>query len=274
MRSIPRHPFVRSAAALVGGLLLGFAIVACGDSGESDPRPTATVLPATPTPTAQNGSALPLQRYHYVASFAIQSKGRRQASKVEITTEGNFESPDKHAFTHTVGFGALELGDKLVLIGNDAWLKRGDARWRKTARDGQGVRELLLAAFSPARAGFLGGERYDDLRDAVRRLASTEETVNGVASNHYQVSAEGAAFFEAFLADERLLANVEDLSWDIWLAQDGGWPVRVRASSTVTADLQINKTLEVPAPAVWELRIDISRPDDPRLAVRPPREGG
>lgn len=273
MQSIPRHWFVKRAAAVIGGLLLVLAIAACGESDAAAPPSTPTPGPVLATATAENGSALPLQRYHYAASFALQTKSKaRNAGKLLITTEGDYESPDRHAFTYTITSGANTLRQRLVLIGDKVWLKQGSDPWHKVARNDKRVDDLLSAAFSPARPGFLGGERYVDVRDAIRRLPSTDEVVNDVAVNHYRVSQAGQEFFEAFLADEALLANVEDFRWELWLAQDGGWPVRMSASSTVTKALQVNRALKVPAPAVWELQIDISRPDDPRLAVRPPSD--
>lgn len=263
---------VGCVAALVGGLLLVFTSAACGDDDRgAAPVPTPTIPPLTPTATAENGSALPLQRYHYSVSFTLQTKRRaRNVRDVVVKTEGVYEAPDKHAFAYTIASGKGALRQRLVLIGDRAWLKAGDGRWRQVPVGDETVRELLAVAFSPAREGFLGGERYGRMRDAVRRLPAAEETVNGVAVHHYRVSEAGREFFQAFLAEEALLAHAKDFSWDLWLAQEGGWPVRLRASSTVTKALAVNRALRVPAPAVWVLQIDISRPDDPRLAVRPP----
>ncbi len=275
MRGRAAHRAIVLAAAVVGGVLLALIASACDGNDQATPTPLPTVAPGTPTATAEYGSALPLQRYHYVASFTLQTKDpSRKAGQVVITTEGDYESPDRHAFVHTVASGDDALRRRLVLIDNRAWVKTGGGPWRTAAVGDAAVVELLGTAFSPAREGFLGGERYEEVRDAARRLPATEERVNGVPTYHYRVSEAGLEFFETFLVDKALLANAEDFSWDLWLAQDGGWPVRLRASSTVTEALRVNRALEVPAPAVWELQIDISRPDDPRLAVRPPVEKG
>jgi hypothetical protein len=94
--------------------------------------------------------------------------------------------------------------------------------------------------------------------------------VNDIRSLHYEVGAEGEQYFRSFLADQQLFQQVADLRWDLWLAENGDWPVRLTASGTVTADLQILRDLGLTAPMRWELRIDISRPNDPRLAVNAP----
>ena len=107
----------------------------------------------------------------------------------------------------------------------------------------------------------------------MRHLTVTEESVNGVLANHYRVGAPGQEFFNELLADTQLLRNVKDLSWELWLAQDGAWPVRLRASATITADLRVLKELDLRAPSAWQLSVDISRPNDPTLAVAAPKSG-
>jgi len=105
---------------------------------------------------------------------------------------------------------------------------------------------------------FLGGPAFEQARANIRHLTSTEESVNGVLANHYQVGAPGQQFFNDLLADAQLLRNVNDLKWDLWLAQEGAWPVRLRASATITADLRVLNDLNLPAPSSWELSIDVS----------------
>jgi hypothetical protein len=91
-----------------------------------------------------------------------------------------------------------------------------------------------------------------------------------VAASHYRVEAAGQEYFEYFPTDEQLLQRAQDLRWDLWLAEDGGWPVRLLLSGTITTELSILDELSLQPPTFWELRVDVSRPNDPSLAVVAP----
>lgn len=252
------------AAALVGGLLLT-AAWACGGDGPLllAPGPLATS-------TAEAAGVLDLERFHYVASLTLREQ-RREGSNLVVSTEGDFQSPDRHAFTYTRQLRGVTARESAVVIGDQVWLRDGDGQpWREAALVDPQATNLFAVAFSPIRPGFLGGPEFRQAREAVRRLPSALEFVNEVRAHHYQVGAEGEQYFRSFLADEQLLQQVRDLRWDLWLAQEGAWPVRLLASGTVTGELQILQDLGLTAPATWELRIDVSRPNDPALAVVAP----
>ncbi len=264
----------RHAAALVGGLLLAVLIAACADDGTKDavPTPDATATAPLSTPTAQNGSALPLERYRYVVTLTLREQNDK-ASEVVITTRGRFQSPDRHALTYTVQLDEGATSRSAVLIGDDAWFRQGEESWRKISKDDPKLAELMGSAFSPNRPDFLGGPQFRQIQDSVLRLPSTEEAVNGVPANHYRVGEAGREFFEAFLTYDAILRNVDDMSWDLWLAKDGGWPVRLLATTTVVRDIKVLQELGLKAPTDWELRIDISRPNDPSLVIMVPERG-
>ena len=274
-RALLIRPSSRTAA-LVGGLLLAALLLGCGSNGDSEPTPTSTALPPTPPPpTAQGESALPLERFHFVVVLTLKEiSAEGEINEVVISTEGDFESPDRHAFTHSAQLGDEVVSRSIVIIGEQVWLRPSDEAWREATRDDPQVTELLATAFSPVRPGFLGGQQYQLVQESVRRLPSAEEPVNGVPANHYQVTSTGQEFFKTFLAEEQLARDVRDLRWDLWLAEDGGWPVRLRASATVISDLEALGELELQAPVSWELSIEISRPNDPTLVVAPPEEIG
>lgn len=274
-RALLIRPYSRTVA-FVGGLLLAVLLLGCGSNGDSEPTPTSTALPPTaPPPTAAGDSALPLERFHFVVVLTLKEKSAEgEINEVVISTEGDFESPDRHAFTHSAQLGDEVVSRSIVIIGEQVWLRPGDEAWREVDRDDPKVKELLATAFSPVRPGFLGGEQYDLVQESVRRLPSAEEPVNGVPANHYQVTSTGQEFFETFLAEDQLARDVRDLRWDLWLAEDGAWPVRLRASATVIGDLEALEELELQAPVSWELSIEISRPNDPAVTVAPPEESG
>ena len=260
------------AAAVAGGLLLALLLAGCQSSAAPAPTPTPTALP--PTPTAEL-SALPLVRFHYVASLTLRETGvDAGGDEVVISTEGNFESPDRHAFIHIIDLGEDTVIRSAVIIGEDAWLQADGEPWRATTRNDTELADLLAVAFTATRPQFLGGPEFRLVQESVRRLPSTEELVNGVATNHYQVGQAGREFVETFLVPEELVGNLADLAWDLWLAEEGAWPVRLLASTTVINPVDVLQELDLEAPVYWELRIDISRPNDPELSVMPPKIEG
>lgn len=246
--------------ALAAAVLL--AASACG--GSSD-EPSAN-SPAT-TPTVEG--ALALERFHYEASLTLRET-EAGGSQVSVSTEGDFQAPDRHSFTYLTGLGNASIRRSAVVIGDTAWLKEGDGPWQKLGADDPQIAGLLSAAFSTIRPQFLGGHEFAQVRESVRRLPSNEEFVNDVAAEHYRVDAPASSVIESFLDGGPLLQGVQDLRWELWLAEDGGWPVRVLATGKVTRELDILGELGLRAPTVWELRVDISRPNDPALTVEAP----
>ncbi len=264
----------RIAGVLAGVLLPALLLASCGGSTESTPTPSPTAQ-VTATPTAQNGSALPLERFHYVASLTIREKNPDgDPAEVAVSTEGDFQAPDRHAFTYTTQLGDVTIKESVVIIGLLAWLRVGDEPWREANVADQQVTDLLAVAFSAIRPGFLDGPEFDSVRENVRHLPSTEENVNGVPADRYEVGSPGQEYFQSFLASQQLLQGVQDLKWVLWLAQDGAWPVRLLASATVTTSSELLENLGLSAPTTWEMRVDISRPNDPSLVVVEPAPGG
>jgi hypothetical protein len=251
----------------MGGLVLTSALFACGGSTS---KPEAVKITPGPTVVATT-SLLDLQRYHYVASLTLSGAGPdSKPAQVAVSTEGDFQSPDRHAFTYKTQIQGVNVSQSAVVIGDKIWVRQGTAAWQAASPADAQTQTLLATAFSPIRPNFLGGGDWPRVLDAVRRLPSTSEFVNDIRTLHYQVGPEGEQFIRSFLADQQLFQQVQDLHWDLWLAEDGDWPVRLDARGTVTADLQIIHDLGLKTPTTWELRIDISRPNDPKVSVTAP----
>jgi hypothetical protein len=253
--------------ALGAALLMGLLAAACGDGG-GDALTDAPTSTPTPPPLEET---LPLDRFRYAATLSLRERGpASEAREVAIATEGTFQSPDRHAFTYSTRWGEGSLTESAVIIGDQVWLRAGDGAWHAADEADQRTTELLGSAYTSFEPNFLSGAQFDEVRSNVRRLPSAAEMVNGVLTNHYQVGQAGLAFLEAFLGADGLSQDVEDLSWELWLAEDGGWPVRLLAKATITSDLKVLEELNLRAPTTWVLRIDVSQPNDPALTVLAP----
>ncbi len=232
-------------------------------------EPTASSI--DPTATVVGAGAIPLERFHYVASLTVSgaASGGDQ-NELLVSTEGDFQWPDRHSFSYTTQLGDGVMTEKVVIVGEKAWYQRADEGWRETTPDDAVVATLLDTAYSPVQPQFLGGAEFDRVRVNVLNLPSTQEFINAVRADHYQVDAEGLEFMQSFLGGRQALYDVDDLAWDLWLATDGAWPVRLLMSGTVVDEVEFLEQLGLSAPTTWELRIDVSRPNDPALSITAP----
>jgi hypothetical protein len=258
------------AAALV---LLVVALVSACDDGSDSPRPVRSVEVPTDDASPTGVGALPLDRFIYDASLTLRSGGGEDAKELFVSTRGIYVAPDRNTFTYTTRLGDGKSVQRLVQIGDDVWYRDGDDPWEKLDPEDERVTNLLAVAFTALKPDFLGGPEFDRVRANVLTLTSTEEFVNAIRTDHYQVGVEGRQYLEALQVGDEDLRSANDLTWDLWLAQDGQWPVRLQATGTVAVDLTVLQTLELEAPTQWEIKVDIEHPDDPELAVNPPEEG-
>ncbi|MEX2159074.1 MAG: hypothetical protein WEB04_06680 [Dehalococcoidia bacterium] len=256
----------KPAAAL--GLLVMAAVAlsaACG-SDDSSGSKSSTAVPTVP-------AAIGLDSFHYVASLTLRESDPGGA-QITVSTEGDYQAPDRHSFTFLTGLGTTSIRTSAVVIGSDVWLRQGDDAWRKTALNDPQVGTLIRSAFSTIRPQFLGGPEFEQVRENVRRLPSNQEFVNDVPTVHYRVEASANDLIAAFIeGGAGLVENVRGLRWELWLARDGEWPVRILAAGTVESDLPLLTELGLATPTQWELRVDITRPNDATLAVEAPPEG-
>jgi len=253
-------------AAVLGGLLLVALLLAgCGE-GEVENLPEAT-----PTASPEPSSLTDLERYHYTATLSLKgSKPDGSPNEVSVTTEGDYEKPDRHSFTYTTQLPGAATRQSAVVIGEQMWFRNGDDPWTLAMPDDPQAERLLSVTFSPINPGFLGGEEFRQARDSVQRLPGILEFVNELRAYHYIVGPEGMEYFQDFLVTEPVTLDLQDQRWDVWLAQDGAWPVRIQTTGTVRNDIPILQQLDFKAPTEWTLRIDISRPNDPALTVQAP----
>jgi hypothetical protein len=157
-----------------------------------------------------------------------------------------------------------------VTVGERAWFQSNGSRWREIALRDKRVLDLLSTSFSPLRQEFLGGPGWHRVQESVEELYGAPGTINGIPTLHYRVGKAGKALLDTFLPPETA-TDTRDLTWDIWLAEDGGWPVQIQAMFTIRGKSNLLSGLELQAPATWKLLIEVTTPNDPDLMIYPPR---
>jgi hypothetical protein len=213
---------------------------------------TPTVSPRrSPTPGASVGDIFPgLDSYRY--SMEISA-----GEGMEFKIEGAFEAPDKVSMDMYLSGSDQPLGSSII-IGDRTWEKQlFSDQWSEIT---PGEEENSMQGFTPDAfwSEFPAGELVavsDDLG---------KEKVNGVNANHYQLSAADAQTLlklSALFGEGDTGEMPESFNMELWLAQDGDWPVKASIgvafpSGSQTTNAQIN----------WEVA-DIN---DPAISIEPP----
>jgi len=123
-----------------------------------------------------------------------------------------------------------------VVIGPQVWYKAAESTdWTEQPASGE------FLSFSP-----------QDFCEVVEDLPMSmelegEETVNGIETVHYQLS-DHTSMYEWLMGED----VSPEYAYDIWLAEDGNWPVK----AVYDADCEM----------LWE----ISDLNDPSIVVEPP----
>ena len=170
-----------------------------------------------------------VQAFRYSVRLERLSGGRTFL----IEQSGEVVLPDREHSTIHMDLGGTLFDSDVITIGSDVW-QRGDVP----------VADLGLtpASFFDAVGGFTTGPQGGFVFDAasVSGLATTEETVNGVAAVRYELDSEQVgALLVGFVPEP----NEQPPAISLWLAEDLGVPVRI---VVLTADgsfrLEINVT--------------------------------
>lgn len=238
-------------------------------AGEVTPAATATPAAAA-TPAGPSTGIAPsdfLDSFHFTSDISVAVNGG-----IELNVEGNYQAPDRIACTIIGGIGGVTFAkDELIVIGDDAWLNTGTGWQSTTASDRDVQTDLDLCP------GWAGYWSELDFTGELGQLAGGErETVNGVPAVRYDV---GSAF--QGLAGLGLLppglGGVEMEVFDVWLAEDGLWPVAMEMIATGDPEA-LAEAMGLPpgeaavGEASLRMRIDISQVDSTSIRVEPPSE--
>ena len=174
-------------------------------------------------------------------SMLSELGGSSASGNAPVTISGTIEvTPDKGADITMAGFHIIEIGgfDYLDMTGTGAFLK--------TEASGTSMAD----SFSPA-------TMFSSAIDTSTAGGYTKvgsENKNGVQADHYQASA-------ADLAEYGSMLGVTGATWtaDVWVAQDGGYPV----SMSILAKATDNSV-------AYEIQFDITNVNDPANKVTAP----
>lgn len=256
---------VSSEAAALAGKLHERVLAVL--EGEVTPAP-ATTPGATAAPAEPSAAIAPTEfvdSFHFTSSVSMTVNGG-----ITLDIEGDYQAPDRIACTIGGGIGDVTFAeDKLIVIGDDAWLDTGSGWERTTASDIDVQTDLDLC---PGWAGYWTD--LDFVEDLGQQGGGEQETVNDVPAIRYDV---GTAFQElaglGFVPAE--LEGVEIEVYDVWLAEDGRWPVALEMIASAEAEA-LAEAMGLPpgeageGQASLEMRIDISQVDSPSISVEPP----
>ncbi len=190
----------------------------------SKPKATRT-SEATPEESTAVSPSDVLDSFRFTAEMAVEV-----GSSLVLTSEGQFEAPDRLDCTVSGSLAGAAVGsDNLVVIGDDAWLDTGEGFQATTADDPDVVQDLSLCPGSPA-----FWEDFNFLQDP-GLLNGQPDTVNGVDAIKYSLAdVAGALQSVGFLPPELKGMTID--TFDVWVAQDGGWPLAL--DMDITADAQ------------------------------------
>lgn len=275
--------FVRTFAFLVSLLLLAGVVAACGGGGEAEPTATAVSEPteapeATPTevgeaePTVAPAGASAFDSFHYTVAmeFTISEPGAEDETFISGQVEGDFVTPDSHAFSSTFEFAGLSATQEVVIIDEDAWLRQGGGDWTETARLDTEVQDAI--SLSSADAGFLQDQGFaEDL--AV--LDSEPETINGVETRKYFIPSEAVDTLVGLLGEDFLAdaSGLEEFEMTVWLEEETGALVRAEFTATATAELLGEDAvtgLSPDATLAISMAINLTQINSPSIEIEPP----
>ena len=249
--------------------LFALLLVACGGGGKANETATATpkaaaASPAASTPSDDGGvtpegetPAAPVSDpFGSLESYRYQMELSGDGA-TGVTIKGAVEAPDGISMDFYLSDSDTPV-NSIIMIGTQAWAKNSIAgQWES----------VDIAEAEGQVSGLLPKDFWGDFPvDKIVGVSSDEgeETVNDVKAQHYQITdttgdtlAKLAELFGG--ADQG--GQPEKFSMDLWLAADGGWPVKATIGATFPAGSEITQ-----ASISWEVT-DANNSD---ISIQPP----
>jgi hypothetical protein len=123
-----------------------------------------------------------------------------------------------------MSIGGHEFGS-FIQIGSQSWMKvAGLTDWTEEPASDSGF------LFSPMD---FCETAEDDLSSALSGLEGEEETVNGIQAVQYHLDMADLTLLEDLLGGTEDLGQLpNEFNMDVWLAEDGDWPVRMSLAAS------------------------------------------
>ena len=230
--------------------------VAAATAEEEEPTAAATEEEATPEEsggptTGPTAAFAELKSYRYAIQLNVEGADSEQGA-FALNVEGAFVAPDRNQVKVNGNLGGLELQEESIIVGDKKWVK-SDGGWE------EGEPTFSTSDFSPA--SFL--EDFD--AQQLSALKPTKERINDVASLRYKITRadiESIAKLGSLFGDGGDTGELpEDFDIDLWLAEDGRWPVRMIMSATGTAD---------GVPVKFDFSLDVTDVNDKSIEIESP----
>ena len=168
----------------------------------------------------------------------------------DMKMEGAVIAPDRSSMEMTVG--GHEFGS-FVQVGSQQWMKvAGLTDWTETPASDES--ELLFSPMDFCETA------EEDLSSALAGLEGDKETVNGIETVHYHLDQADLTFFQDFLGGAEDLPN--EFNMDVWMAEDGDWPVRMSFEASGEDDEG--------QPLSFEIFIEFKDFNDSSITIEPP----
>jgi outer membrane protein assembly factor BamB len=232
---------------------------------EESATPTASPMPSpTPAPTAAAAGGRPtafLETFHAAEEASIET----DTGNIDIAIGGDFEAPGSCSCDTRASVADVTLlKEGVILMGDKAWIDTGDGWSETTPSEPEMVDALGLC---PACPSF-----WEDLSFEALTLPGEHDTKNSVPAIHYTLADIPEAFTGIQLIPEEWGEGVSIETADLWLAEDGGWPVCIslRFSAEGQAAERAIPLLEGVEWTSIAWTIDITQVNDPSIRVNAP----
>lgn len=277
MRTLFRRGLLLSAATIVGVMA-----VACGGGGGTStptaadsqtpgatkaagsPAAQATTASSNATPVSINLGALQkLRSYRYHVTFDMSGAGSDQSISFDQT--GAFVAPDRSSAKCTGGFGdLLKIEEEDIKIGDQTWVK--DDTTPTGSFELKSDASSATCTFTPA--DILSSFSNTDLSS----IKGSKETVNGVSAVRYdmdELSAKQLASALGAGTDSSLPPDLK-FTFSIWLAEDGGYPVRELLDMSGTMAPTPTQASATPQQLTIKVETNITNVNDESIQINPP----
>jgi hypothetical protein len=283
---------MRILTLVIATILVIVSLAACGGDGEEEGTPAAAETPSaaeegTPaaavTPTVAEegtpaaaatpaeaavatGSLTGLDSYRYSMKMeleGLQSLLTEQMAAIpgqdptaisdslEMEIKGAFVAPDKAESRMRISGVDDEL--VLVVIGDQQWVQLGDMAIGPMEAMGD-VSELDFA--------LMMWEEFSEEAGGLTCTSEKKETVNDVPTNYCGIDKATFEQLSALFGGTEEMGDIDEMDLEMWLAEDGGWPVRLRVHVAGTDEsgqefdaklemdvTDVNKDIEIKPPS-------------------------